>query len=393
MVRKARTLSALFVAFLLPCAQADPRWKIQFFYDKPDSVLHIGDLECSSIEHCLASGMIVDKNGREKGAIVLTFDGGKHWSLEPVGERPNSVFLLSDELGWMVTDRGVWITDDGGRTWAKQLALKGMLRAHFVNPRHGFAIGFPSAVYETVDGGKTWNKLAVAEQGPDAAKTDKAKAGGARASGSKAAALNTVYDCIAFYGDHGAILGQVTSPQDEHEPLWLNPATARLQKQKQSTNIMLESMDGGQSWHASTNLSFGDVTELAIAKAGFALALVEYHDYYSLPSSILRVEFGAAKPEVVYAERDRAVSDLALLGSGGAQLAAIEPPGNSNQVPIPGKLRMVRSNNLRDWLEEEVDYRAVAQRAAVAAPDQEHAWVATDTGMILVRTEAQAAAH
>jgi hypothetical protein len=31
----------------------------------------------------------------------------------------------------------------------------------------------------------------------------------------------------------------------------------------------------------------------------------------------------------------------------------------------------------------DVDYKAVAQRAILAAPDADHAWVATDTGMIL----------
>jgi hypothetical protein len=35
----------------------------------------------------------------------------------------------------------------------------------------------------------------------------------------------------------------------------------------------------------------------------------------------------------------------------------------------------------------EVDYRAVAQRAVIAAPDEQHMWVATDTGVILTLTE------
>jgi hypothetical protein len=35
----------------------------------------------------------------------------------------------------------------------------------------------------------------------------------------------------------------------------------------------------------------------------------------------------------------------------------------------------------------DVDYRAVAQRAVIAAPDEQHMWVATDTGAILTLTE------
>jgi hypothetical protein len=35
----------------------------------------------------------------------------------------------------------------------------------------------------------------------------------------------------------------------------------------------------------------------------------------------------------------------------------------------------------------DVDYRAVAQRAIIAAPDAQHMWVATDTGAILTRVD------
>jgi hypothetical protein len=44
---------------------------------------------------------------------------------------------------------------------------------------------------------------------------------------------------------------------------------------------------------------------------------------------------------------------------------------------------MLVSSNRKVWLEMDVDYRAVAQRAILAAPDAAHVWVATDTGMIL----------
>jgi len=365
----------MLAIILFPClAPAEEGWKMQFFYDKPDSVLQISDLECPSARHCVASGWIGDKKGREKGALALTSDGGERWSLEEVGERPLSIFLLDDSLGWMVTDRGIWSTDDGGQTWTKQLAAKGMLRAHFVNPEHGFVIGSGRAVYETVDGGKKWTKLAAAERAP-------------------AATNNTVYDCIAFLGEHGVIVGKVAPREDGRDPIWLNPATARAQKQQNSTSIMLETFDGGKTWKSSVNPTFGDVTEMLITKSGFALALVEYHDYFSLPSSVLKVELGVAKPQVVFARRDRAVSDIALLEDGGALLASIQPPGNSNQVPIPGRLRMLRSKNLRDWTEEDVDYRAVAERAVIAAPDSKHAWVATDTGMILKLTGGENAAR
>ncbi len=52
---------------------------------------------------------------------------------------------------------------------------------------------------------------------------------------------------------------------------------------------------------------------------------------------------------------------------------------------------MLRSTNLKVWMEMDADYRAVAQRAVMAAPDARHAWVATDTGMILALTDEQRA--
>ncbi len=76
-----------------------------------------------------------------------------------------------------------------------------------------------------------------------------------------------------------------------------------------------------------------------------------------------------------------------LLSNGGAVLATVEPPGNSTQVPIPGKLKILRSADLKVWQEMDVDYRAVAQRAIIAAPDAQHMWVATDTGAILKLVE------
>jgi hypothetical protein len=47
----------------------------------------------------------------------------------------------------------------------------------------------------------------------------------------------------------------------------------------------------------------------------------------------------------------------------------------------------LKSANLKVWQEMNVDYRAIGQRAIIAAPDQTHMWVATDTGAILSLSE------
>src|SRR5579863_403292 len=96
---------------------AAPRWKIQYFYDHADSNFAIEDLECPTSRHCVAAGLIDDKKGHEQGTVVVTGDGGVHWSQVEVKERPLSLFFLNEDLGWMVTDRGLWSTLEGGRVW------------------------------------------------------------------------------------------------------------------------------------------------------------------------------------------------------------------------------------------------------------------------------------
>ena len=364
-IRTRRGTGIVLLLALPFLAPANERWKVQFFYDKAGASLDIRDLQCPSATRCVGAGAIEDKKGRSKGTVILTSDGGKNWNLAEVSEQPISLFFLNDSLGWMVTDRGVWSTNESGRTWKKLDGLKkGILQVYFLSPLHGYAIGFPKAVYETSDGGKNWTRLAAADR-PATAPQD------------------TVYECISFQGAHGIIAGNVTLPGSDDTPLWMNPSQARIRRERQSTLVTLETMDGGANWEANTSSVYGKMSQLVMTKEDFSVALFEYHNYYTLPSRVYKMKLRTSM-EALFGERDRAVTDVTLLPDGNALLAAVEPPGASNQVPIPGKLKMLRSNNLKVWEEMAVDYRAVAQRATLAAPDAEHLWVATDTGMILM---------
>ena len=103
--------------------------------------------------------MIDDKKGHEQGAVVVTSDGGLHWSQYEVKEQPLSLFFLDESLGWMVTDRGLWSTVEGGRAWNKVESRKGILQAWFLDANHGYITGLKGLADETTDGGKTWTKL------------------------------------------------------------------------------------------------------------------------------------------------------------------------------------------------------------------------------------------
>ena len=64
-----------------------------------------------------------------------------------------------------------------------------------------------------------------------------------------------------------------------------------------------------------------------------------------------------------------------VLGRGAGTLA---------QTPVPGKLVVLHSIDLKNWTQMEIDYRASGRRVILASPpDSGEVWIATDTGMIL----------
>jgi hypothetical protein len=261
----------------------------------------------------------------------------------------------------MVTDRGLWSTVEGGRAWNKLQSRKGILQVWFLDADHGYIAGLKGLVQETSDGGKTGTQLAAGAQVPNAP------------------ALN--YDIISFRGMHGVILGTPdSSPLVLSNPAPESPANGKI--------ALLETMDGGKKWTRGAIPINGELAQLKMSEKGSVVTLILYSNpKYAVGSAVFETPLGSPQSHVIFAKSDRAATDIALLSDGGAVLVAIEPPGNSTQVPIPGKLKILASSDLKAWQEMEVDYRAVAQRAVIAAPDERHMWVATDTGAILSLVE------
>ncbi len=342
--------------FLVPVSAA-PRWNIQYFYDHADSNFAIEDLECPTTRQCVAAGLIDDKKGHEQGTVVVTSDGGLHWSQYEVKERPLSLFFLNDSLGWMVTDRGLWSTVEGGRAWSKVQSRKGILQSWFLDANHGYITGMKGLVQETADGGKTWTQLEASNQAADAA------------------SLN--YDIVSFHGAHGLIVGA----PDTSPPVFFDaPPETRAGKKV----TVLETVDGGKKWSQGVIPIDGELAQLRMSDKGTVVSVILYSDpKFPVGSAVYETPLGSRNGHMIFAERDRAATDISLLGNGGAVLVTVEPPGNSTQVPIPGRLKIFESSDLKVWQEMDVDYRATAQRAIVAAPDAQHMWVATDTGAIL----------
>ena len=344
----------------LPALHAAERWKIQYYYDQPGANFNIRDMECPSARRCVAAGIITDRKDREQGAVVVTSDAGAHWTLYEVKEQPISLFFLDETLGWMVTDRGLWSTVEGGRTWTKIENRKGILQSQFLDANHGYIAGASELFAETNDGGKTWT------QRPEASKSENPRA--------------VTYTSITFLGRHGVVVGEMdpnaAGSKSSKGPDGLVPGDRRV--------IILETLDGGQKW---TNISMpiqADVARLRISKQGFVVSLMVYPGPHpQLASAIFLTPLGQPGSRMIFGERDRAATDVAVLDDGSGIVVAVEPPGNSSEVPIPGKLKILKSKNLKAWEEMDVDYRAVAQEALIAVADAGHIWVATDTGAIL----------
>jgi hypothetical protein len=381
-VRVAVRSFALAVGLLgsLATLGAAQSWKIQYLYDQAGSNFDIRDIACPSAQLCVAAGVITDQKDRPQGAVVLTSDGGRHWSRYEVRDQPFSLFFLDEKLGWMVTDHGLWSTADGGRTWNRVMYRKGILQAYFLDANHGYIAGTASLVDETLDGGKTWTKMPQAGT---------ASAGARPGIDPRA----VTYDSITFQGPHGIIIGEIDpsvaapkqlkgSEDTEHQPV------------KQHV-IALETLDGGKKWITGSIPLEAGLGRLRISKLGFALVLAVYTDARSkLASAVFQTPLAKLNPRLIFGQRDRAVTDVGVLDDGGGIVVAVEPPGNSPHVPVPGKLKILESPDLTlgqepMWQEMDVDYRAVAQVAVVAVADANHIWVATDTGAILGLEEGQ----
>lgn len=358
-----RPLAGVVLAAAATAAEA--RWRLQYFFDEPRSELAIVDLQFASRRHGLALASL-RRDGDWRPFILRTSDGGEHWRLIPVKENGVSLYLLNESVGWMVTDKGLWKSRDGGLTWTKIRAPKNVLRVWFSNEERGWAVGLNKGAWETRDGGHRWTPLSVLDE-------------------VRSTREFTVFEWIIFTsGRHGLIAGSSSRshPSDSPFPEWMDPEAAQARRQRPSLSIVLETRDGGETWTHSSTSMFGRITRVRLAAEGRGLGLVEFHDAFTWPSEVFRLDWRTGKSERVFRREDRAVTDVALLDNGPAYLAAVEPAGKLRRSPVPGRLHIFQSYDLTHWSEMPVDYRAVARRAVLAAAPGS-VWAATDTGMIL----------
>ena len=138
-----------------------------------DATLH--DVVFADAQHGWAVG--------DRGVVLATDDGGAHWRSQQSGvECPLlSVSFVDSQRGWIVggtatpithrTEGVVLRTVDGGQHWQRLNlpTLPRLTHVQFFDAAHGVAAGYgsnfyPSGLFTSSDGGKSWQPLGAAEQ-------------------------------------------------------------------------------------------------------------------------------------------------------------------------------------------------------------------------------------
>jgi len=346
-------------------ALAAPHWTMQYFLDEDKRSLALTSIAFPSAQRGLAAGAIIDQ-GKEKPVVMVTSNGGSAWTEVAVPEVGHSLFCLDETACWMVTGRGIWFSSEAGRAWKRLYKQEGLVRVHFASRERGWALGALKKLLETSDGGKTWTKVAAAET-------------------LKTSIERTVFHAITFLTPrHGLIAARSEPPvRRDEKPLWMD-SEAESRKERPTVTALLETQDGGKTWRESTLSMFGRLSKLTIPTAGGkALGLIEYDRFFQYPAEVYLYTFTSRTFLRTLRLKDFAPTDVAVTAAGPGLAVGFQPPGALARSPVPGRVRAFISGDLENWVEMEVDYRAVARRVSLAAVDAKNVWLATDTGMIL----------
>ncbi len=353
--------------FFCAATQAQSKFEIRYFYDKHESELNIREMKFLSAGNAIAVAILQEK-GRTKGALVVSRDGGTSWNVQEFQEVPRSLFFLDDSLGWIVTEKGIWRSEEGGRSWRKVKSIKNILRVYFWDANRGIAVGVPKVFLSTTDGGKNWTKV---------------PAGAAPETTEE----HTAYTHIAFAdAKNGLVAGFSLPPRRSQSdlPAWMDPEEAKKRRQLPGLLILLETHDGGLQWKTAVSSVFGRIGSLRLSKRT-GIAVLEFDDSFEWPSEVYRLTFGTGASLRIFREKNRLVTDALFSSDGSAYLAAIEPPTPLRGIPIPGKIKILRAEGpeFTKWQEIEADYRAEGRRVSLAQSPDGTVWAATDLGMIL----------
>ncbi len=339
------------------------RWEMQFNFDELRTHMSIVDIQFPSASRGIAVGYRYQTKQQygqirpidAKGFVLVTADGGARWQEIALKPLPRSIFFLNDSIGWMIAGDSLWKTIESGREWSKVSKLKyDIERVYFVNEKHGWGVGL-SAALETTDGGKTWKPIRVAP----------ALAGDPK---------RTAFPWVIFVNDRqGLMLGN-------NDPLALVAGRLEL-RETPHLNFILQTTNGGESWQTGTVSMFGNLTRMRIG-AGKSIGLIEHAETFEVPSEIVGQSRSNEQLHLVFKDPKFFVSDVWVNIDGTYYAAGITLSSRMHSV-VPGRVRVMKSQDLKNWTNIPVDYRAVGNRVFLAGSDDQNLWLATNNGMIL----------
>jgi hypothetical protein len=359
-----------FLATPLLAAPASPKFQRVFSHDKDRVSSGFTDFAMFAPGRGIALGTQATlPNGRPQGLAVSTEDDGKTWTESNLNFLPISLHAR-DALLWAVaSNQDLWFSAEGGRDWRKISKVRNCFRVHFIDDQTGYAVGFRKTVLRTTDGGRKWSPL------PEAAKID-------------GDPDTTAFVCVASAGQKMvSIFGNTQSRRlrrFDSVPDWMDPESAKRDFQVPSLTIALDSNDGGKTFRPSRVSAFGNIHRVRTAPGGQGFILVKFGPYFPYGGELYRFRAQpGATIERLYRSREYTLHDF-LSTSQGLYLAATQRSNNSD-LPIPTPVKILFSENLTDFREIPVDYRAEANSVFLSLSDTTP-FAATDEGMILKLT-------
>jgi hypothetical protein len=352
-------------AVLAGMAHAGGGWRTLYLHDEDQSSMVLTGIGAGGGDCLVAVGGTVTR-GRPKAMALVSRDRGKNFTTVTLKDSPRSVFVLDAGHAWMVSESAVWASSDCGVNWTRLHKDDDLFRVYFLDAQRGFAAGLNKKVLATSDGGKSWTKVAAAAE-------------------PAAEAERSAYGAISFAGSFGIIAGFHEPRRPDASPLpdWMDPNSARRRRQWPSLTLLLQTLDGGVTWKASSSSILGKMTQVRLDSGGYGLLLIEFDRAFEVPAEVYRLDYRSNKMTRVYRDKDRAITDVLVAPGGRLLLAGYEPAGALPNLPIPGKVKMLEGTEGGTWRELEVDYRAVARRVMLAADTSGAIFAATDTGMLL----------
>lgn len=342
----------------------DPVWKTVYLYDEDFANLAFHDIHWPGPDCMIALG-VETRRGRGRSVAVISTDAGRTWALTPLKSHARSAYFLNDRLGWIVTTAGLERTNDCGRTWEKMGREPDLVRVWFRDEALGWAAGLQRKSLATRDGGRTWNPIDVIN--PLEFETDR-----------------SIFAWLEIWNEQWGIMSGRHYP-DRLPPsglIWLDPSELRRRVGLPYTTLLLQTIDGGQTWRGYTASLHGRVTRVRLGPGGAGIVVMEYEQSFEWPSQVYGMRVGEQPLTSIYRDKYHFITDGQVGRDGWTYLAGVEVPG-SVRLPVPGKVKIVRSRDRKNWTPVPVDYRAAAGKIWLAAGPGRDLVAITDTGMIL----------